>query len=138
MVSTISIGGLVDNATVELDGLDNVYYADSTWEIAGSRLRLIDTQVFEWSVNVYKANSATVRDSYLADLAFSGQQGRLVVERSRVYYVRAWEEVEITLVDSVIEGDVVAEDNGRVVLRDTAVRGGLFERDDGRIEVTSD
>jgi len=138
VVSTISIGGPVDNAIVELDGLDNVFYVDRTWEIAGSRLRLIDTQVYEWSVNVYNANAATVRDSFLADLAFSGQQGRLAVQRSRVFYVRAREEVEITLADSIIEGDVVAEGQGRVVLRNTAVRGGLFERDEGRIQVIAD
>ncbi|MCB9491890.1 MAG: hypothetical protein H6674_07470 [Dehalococcoidia bacterium] len=132
---TLSIEGDQSGLAAELTGLRAQHYDDATWTFLDSSLRLVNSRTNEWSPIVAAGNSLVVRDSELADQAFSSGDGRVLIEDSTLSTVRARDEVEITVRDSDIRGDVVAQDDGTVILERTTVGGTIAERDQGRVFV---
>jgi hypothetical protein len=134
IVITVSATPSWDHETVELGGLARELYADRTWDLPrGARLRLVNTRVAGWSPIAFADNTLIVRDSVLNDQAFSGGRALVVFERVSTSFVRAREDVRIVLRNSVVEGDVVAQDNGRIELIGTRVGGRLVREGNGVI-----
>jgi hypothetical protein len=137
VVVTISASYLWDRETVLLEGLRRERYADRTWELPkGARLRLVNTRVSGWSPIAFEKNTLVIRDSVLNDQAFSGGNATVIFERVTTQFVRAQENVRITLRDSFVEGDVLAIGTGRIELVRTKVGGKIVTEDDGVITQT--
>lgn len=132
---TIAVGEPWVDETVELEGLREQRYADQTWQVVDSTLRLVNTGANKWSPIVGTSNTLIMRDSDLADQAFSWGDGRVVIEHSSLSTVRARDQVQITVRDSSVDGDVVAQDDGRIVLERTRVGGAVVEQDRGTVQV---
>lgn len=134
VVVTVSATPAWDHETVELQGLAREHYADRVWELPqGARLRLVNTWAAGWSPVAFADNTLIVRDSVLNDQAFSGGRATILFERVSTSFVRAREDVRIVLRDSVVEGDVVAQDNGRIELVRTRVGGRRVTEGQGQI-----
>jgi hypothetical protein len=107
-------------------------------------------EIYGWEATVWGGNTLIVRDSNFTGATLNGGDSVEIIEDSVLDLVRGHDQVEITvrnslikgdviatgdsvvtLVDSVVErtdgrgGDVVAVDNGRVVLENTVVQGDL-------------
>lgn len=130
---TIAIGEPWEGATVELSDLREQRYDDRTWTIVDSTLRLVNTRTNRWSPIVGNGNTLVLRDSDLADQAFSWGDGRVVIEDSSLQTVRARDQVQITVRGSRVIGDVVAQDDGTITLIGTRVGGAVVESDNGRV-----
>lgn len=130
---TFSFGYKFINETIELSDLKAETYTDSTWDIKNTSLRLINTKTNKWSPIVGVENTLIIRDSELADNAFSNSKAKIIIENSSAQFLRAKDEVQMTIKNSVIEGDVVAEDNGKITLTNTKVGGQKVEKGNGKI-----
>lgn len=133
LIVTLVVGPPWDGATVSLDNLRQVFYKDQTWKIEDMALRLINTKTGRWSPIVGGNNTLVIKNSDLADNAFSWGNAKLVIENSTVSFLRAKESVEMVVRDSVIDGDVVAADNGKITLIDTKVGGKIINEGNGQV-----
>jgi hypothetical protein len=107
--------------TVTLDGLDKTLYADKTWEIADATLRLVNSRTYGWEANVWGGNTLIVRNSNFTGATINGGRSFETIENSTLALVRGQEQVEITVRDSTVRGDVIATDDARVTLIDCVV-----------------
>lgn len=130
---TFSFGYKFINETIELSDLKVKKYADQTWSFKDTYLRLINTKTNKWSPIVGVENTLIIKNSELADNAFSNTKAKVIIENSTAQFLRAKDEVQITVKNSQIEGDVVAENSGRITLINSKVGGKKIERDNGKI-----
>lgn len=122
--------------TIVLEDLKSGYYADKTWDLGdNTKLRLVNTTVMWWSPIVGGDNTMIIRRSDLADNAFNSGDGKVVIEDSTLQFARAKNNVQITLRNSKVSGDVVAQDNGKIILVNTEVGGKIVEEGNGKIFV---
>lgn len=133
LIVTLAIGEPWRGVTAELDNLKSMHYADQKWKIEDLSLRLVNVQTGRWSPIVGGNNTLVIKNSDLADNAFSWGNAKLVIENSTASFLRAKESVEMTVKDSVVNGDVVAVDNGQITLFNTKVKGKIIEKDNGRV-----
>lgn len=132
---TFSFGYKFMNETIELSDLKVKKYADATWNFKDTYLRLINTSTNKWSPIVGGENTLIIKNSQLADNAFSNTKAKIIIENSTAQFLRAKDEVQMTVKNSQVEGDVVAEDDGRITLINTKVGGQKVERGRGKIVV---
>lgn len=113
-----------EEAIVEIDGLESGYYDLNKWWIGpDASLTLINTSVYGWEPNVFADNTLIIRDSnYTASTVNSGDAHYEIV-RSTVNVLSASERVTMTITDSVITGDVIANDDAVIILINCDVRG---------------
>lgn len=130
---TFSFGYRFMNETIELSGLKAKKYIDTSWSFKDTFLRLINTKTNKWSPIVGQENTLIIRNSELADNAFSNTKAKIIVEDSIAQFLRAKDAVHMTIKNSEIEGDVVAEDNGKITLINTKVGGKKVEKGNGKI-----
>lgn len=119
LVVTFDIGEPLKNTTVTLEGLKETRYDDQTWQMADTTLRLKNVKTNCWSPIAGGTNTLILKNSELADNAFSSGNAKIVVENSTTSFLRAKDSVEMTIKNSVINGDVVARDNGTIHLINT-------------------
>lgn len=130
---TFSFGYKFINEIIELSDLKVKRYADSSWNFKNTSLRLINVKTNKWSPIVGEENTLIIKNSELADNAFSNNKAKIIIENSTAQFLRAKDYVQMTVRDSEIEGDVVAEDNGRINLINTKVGGKKVEKGLGKI-----
>lgn len=130
---TFSFGYKFINETIELSDLKVKKYTDASWSIKNTKLRLINTKTNKWSPIVGGENTLIIKNSELADNAFSNGKAKIIIEGSTAQFLRAKDDVQMTVKDSEVEGDVVAENNGRITLINTKVGGKKLEKENGKI-----
>ena len=137
LVVTFNIGAPFRNVTAEFSNLFVQYHDDKTWEIGrpDTRLRLINTKTERWSPIAAVNNTLIVKNSEIADNAFSFGDAKVVYENCMIAFLHANDQVHMRIKDSVVEGDVVATGNSVIELIDTRVDGKMVEKDNGRIIV---
>ena len=123
------------NETVHLSGLKEKYYDDATWMFGDTSLRFVDVDAWQWSPLAYGDNSVFVSDSHLADIAWGGGHGKIIINNSDAFFLRAREEMEIVAENSRIHTDVIAIDNSRITLKNTTIGGKIVEEGSGRVTV---
>lgn len=130
---TFSFGYLFINETIELSDLKVKKYADSSWNFKDTTLRLINTKTNKWSPIVGGENTLVIKNSQLADNAFSNGQAKIIIEDSTAQFLRAKDEVQMTIKNTKVEGDVIAQDNSKVTLINTKVGGKKVTQGNGKI-----
>ncbi len=131
---TFSIGYGVDNSTIELEGLRAKHYDDAKWQFAGSTFRLVNTTTNPWSPIIGgQGNTLILRDCELADNAFSGGDAKVIIEKSTAQFLRANDQMQMTVRDSRVLGDVLARHNSKITLINTRVGGKVIEEDEGKV-----
>lgn len=130
---TFSFGYKFINEVIELSDLKVKRYADSSWNFKNTSLRLINVKTNKWSPIVGEENTLIIKNSELADNAFSNNKAKIIIENSTAQFLRAKDYVQMTVRDSEIEGDVVAENNGKINLINTKVGGKKVEKGLGKI-----
>lgn len=130
---TFSFGYKFINEVIDLSDLKVKRYADSSWNFKNTTLRLVNVKTNKWSPIVGEENTLIIKNSELADNAFSNNKAKIIIENSTAQFLRAKDYVQMTVRDSEIEGDVVAEDNGKINLINTKVGGKKVEKGQGKI-----
>lgn len=130
---TFSFGYKFINEVIELSDLKAKKYKDSSWSFKNTLLRLINVKTNKWSPIVGEANTLIIKNSELADNAFSNNKAKIIIEDSTAQFLRAKDNVQMTVRDSEVEGDVVAEDNGKITLINTQVGGKKVQKGKGKI-----
>lgn len=130
---TFSFGYKFINEVIELSDLKAKKYTDSSWNFKDTALRLINVKTNKWSPIAGEENTLIIKNSQLADNAFSNNKAKIIIENSTAQFLRAKDYVQMTVRDSEIEGDVVAEDNGKINLINTKVGGKKVEKGQGKI-----
>ena len=77
-------------------------------------LRLINTRIYGWEPNAF-ANTLIIRDSDVPGSSI-GNNATIVYEDSTMGQVIAGENIDFTVRDSTVQGDVIATDNGKITL----------------------
>ncbi len=120
-----------DNETVTLDGLQRTLYEQKTWQIGpDASLTLINTNVYGWEPNAFAQNTMVIKNSDYSASAVNSGDGHYDISDSIVDLISANERVTMTITNTVITGDVVANDDTVIVLIDSEVRG-TIHGDDG-------
>lgn len=130
---TFSFGYKFIDETIELSDLKVKKYADQTWNFKDTYLRLINTKTNKWSPIVGVDNTLIIKNSELADNAFSNTRAKIIIEDSTAQFLRAKDSVQMTVKNSTVEGDVVAEDNGRITLVNTKIGGQQVQKGNGQV-----
>ena len=120
---SVGVGYPSENETVILEGLESKHYEDQTWEIGGARLRLVNTATYGWEPNVFGNNTLIIRDSNYSGSSINSSQAVYIIENSTMGFTHTQEQVQMTIRDSVINGDVVATGDSSITLIDTTVYG---------------
>ena len=120
------------NQTVEMDDLARKRYAEKTWIIGpDASLTLINTGVYGWEPNAFSNNTMVIRNSDYTASAVNSGDGHYDISDSTVDLISANERVTMTITNTVITGDVIANDDTVIILIDSEVRG-TDHGDDGR------
>lgn len=122
------------NETIYLDGLREQYYDDALWIFGDTSLRFVGVDAWQWSPLAYENNTVIVNNSHLADIAWGGGHGKIVINNSDVFFLRAREYMEIIAENSYIHSDVIAIDNSNIILVNTTVEGKIVE-EGGRVTI---
>ena len=135
LVVTFSISKPYKNITAELNDLKAKLYEDHTWHIPGNNtlLHLTNTKTRKWSPIVSENNTLIVRNSDIADNAYSYDNARIYYENCTISLLRANDRVSMTIKDSVVKGDVVATEDSTIELINTKVNGRIIEKDNGKV-----
>lgn len=115
------------NETIFLDNLKEKYYENASWNFGDTKLRFLEVDAWQWSPLAYESNIVIVNNSHLADIAWGGGSGKIFINNSEVFFIRARENMEITAGNSLIHGDVIATDKSRIFLYNVTVEGKTVE-----------
>ena len=134
---SIIVGFPWQNQTVVLDGLDRKLYEDTTFEAVDARLQLINTRTYGWEANVWGGNTLIVRNSNFSGATLNGGDSIEIIENSVLDLVRGHDEVEITVRNSTIRGDVIATQDSHIIIIDSVITpefgGDIFVTDNGKV-----
>jgi len=137
LVVTFNIPSSYTGLTAEFDNLKAQLYSDKTWNTGNATLRLINTSTLRWSPIVAGNNHLIIRNSELADNAFSFGNATVAVYDSSMSYIKGNDYVQFTLTNTPVSGDVVATNNSIINLIDSPVGGQIVKQDNGQIIVTN-
>lgn len=122
--------------TVVLDSLVSQTYEDRTWEIAeGSTLRLVNSATYGWEANAFCCNTLIVRNSDYAASNINSGDAVYFIENSTVGELGTQERTRMTVTGSHVTGNVVARDNSLITLVDTEVDGEIVEEGSGQVVI---
>lgn len=133
LVVTFFVGNPWSNVTANFDNLKVTRYQDQTWRVVDTSLRLINVKTERWSPIVGGNNTLIITNSDLADNAFSWGNAKVVIENSTASFLRAQDSVQMIIKNSIIYGDVIAVDNGKITLINTEVKGKIVEEGNGEV-----
>lgn len=122
---------------VEFNDLKGKHYEDSVWELGNGSFRLVNSNVSQWSPVSGAGTVMSIRDSFMSDIQFSTGDAKIYIYDSVNSLLVASEDVYMRVEDSLVEGDVIARDNGVIELINTRVRGEIIEEGNGKVIVES-
>ena len=159
----VGIGLPARGDTMIAEGIHAGLWEDQSWDFGvGAKLRLVNTYTYGWEINAWGGNTIVIRDSDYSGSSVNGSDSKYLIENTTADLLVAFEQVEMTVINSVITGDVVANDNtvitlidsvvgdetgeasstnvyaygnGKVILRNTTVLGEQITEDNGEIVV---
>lgn len=159
----VGIGLPAQNETMTAVGIRPGLWEDQSWDFgADAKLRLVNTYTYGWELNAWGGNTMVIRDSDYSGSSVNGSDSHYLIENTTAELLVAFERVEMTVINSVVTGDVVANDdtvitlidsvvgdetgeasstnvyaygNGKVILRNTTVLGEQITEDNGEIVV---
>lgn len=118
--------------TIEMDELALKRYTERSWQIGtDASLTLINTNVYGWEPNAFSNNTMVIRNSDFSASAVNSGDAHYEISGSTVNLISANERVTMTITNTVITGDVIANDDTVIILIDSEVRGTDYG-DDGR------
>lgn len=128
---TLGITTPYNGVVADLSNLGPNHYADQTWKLDApgtaldTTLRLVNVTTKPWSpvVSDYTNdginNRLILRDSYLADNAFSFGYATVAYYNSSASFIQANQFVQFTLNDTEVRGDLKATGNSKITVNDT-------------------
>jgi len=159
----VGIGFPSQNETMTAVGIRPGQWEDQSWDFgAGAKLRLVNTFTYGWELNAWGGNTMVIRDSDYSGSAVNGSDSHYIIDNTTAGQLVAFDSVDMIVTNSIITGDVVANDNrvitlidstvgdetgkhsggnvyargnGRVILRNTVVLGDQITQDNGEIIV---
>lgn len=141
--SNLTVGfdiGLTRSGVVEeLTNLKGRDHIDSTFIVDNARLRLTNTFVRNWYPRAHGDSRLTVSDTH-GWFSIQGSTGnsKVIIKNCGTMTVEAAEEVEVTVLNSAIHTNVVAEENSKIRIDDSWIsHGGLMAYGNGEIHVNS-
>ena len=118
----VGIGLPAQGETMIAEGIHAGLWEDQSWDFgAGAKLRLINTYTYGWELNAWGGNTMVIRDSDYSGSSVNGGDSHYLIENTTADLLVAFEQVEMTVINSVITGDVVANDNTVITLIDSGV-----------------
>ncbi|MDX1747180.1 MAG: hypothetical protein R3324_14685, partial [Halobacteriales archaeon] len=115
--------------TIRFNGLvRETVFEEKTISYLGTRVALVNTSASGWCIPVDDRNAVSIHDSDIDDIQYSRTTAPLYYENVTARVVIADHGVQLTIVDSTIDGDVVARGDATVVLVDTEVGGEVREQ----------
>jgi len=138
----VGIGYPSVSETMVAEGIRPGHWDDQQWEFgAGAKLRLVNSYTYGWELNAWGGNTMAIRNSDYAGSAVNGSDSKYIIENSTSGQLVAFEEVEMLVTNSIITGDVVANDNTVITLIDSVVGeegnenhgGNVFARGNGKV-----
>ncbi len=84
---------------------------------------MVNTATYGWEPNVFGSNTPIIRDSNYSGSSINSSQAVYIIENSTMGFTHTQEQVQMTIRDSVINGDVVATGDSSITLIDTTVYG---------------
>ena len=132
--------------TMVADGIKSGHWEDQTWDFgAGAKLRLVNTYTYGWELNAWGGNTMVVRNSDYSGSSVNSGDSSYVIEDTTADLLVAFEEVSMTVSNSVITGIVVANDHTVITITDSVIgvdpstledasnNGNVFVRGNGKI-----
>ncbi len=138
LTTTIVVTDPWHDETVDLSGLGPYYYADETWNVIDTTLRLVNVTANPWSPIAGGTNNTLIlRNSILADNAFSWGNANIQIINSTGSFVRAGNHVSMTVSGSYISGDATATDSGTLTILNSHIHGQVVAEEDGTVHMTN-
>ena len=138
----VGIGFPSQNETMTAVGVRPGLWEDQNWDFgAGAKLRLVNTFTYGWELNAWGGNTMVISDSDYSGSAVNGGDSHYVIDNTTTGQLIAFESVDMVVTNSIITGDVVANDNTVITLIDSTVGdetgehggGNVFARGNGRV-----
>lgn len=142
----VGIGYPAQDEAMTAEGIKPGHWEDQSWDFgADAKLRLVNTFTYGWELNAWGGNTMIVRDSDYSGSAVNGSDSHYEIENSTSGQLVAFEQVDMIVTNSVITGDVVANDDTVITLIDCVVGidpstfedpptgGNVYARGNGRV-----
>ena len=133
LVVTFFVGNPWNNVTAKFDRLKVTRYKDQTWRVVDMSLRLTNVKTESWSPIVGGNNTLIITNSDLADNAFSWGNAKVIIENSTASSLRSQDSVQMFIKNSIIYGDVIAVNDGKITLINTEVKGKIVKENNGEV-----
>lgn len=133
LVVTFNIGSPWKYITAEFDGINEGFYANRKFVVEDSYLYLINVTTWPWSPIVSNDNTLIIKNSKIADNAFSSGNAKIIIENSTASFLKANDNVEMTIKNSIVDGDVIASGNSKINLINSIVKGKTIKENAGVI-----
>ena len=118
----VGIGFPAQNETMTAVGIRPGLWENQSWDFgADAKLRLVNTYTYGWELNAWGGNTMVTRDSDYSGSSVNGSDSHYLIENTTAELLVAFEQVEMTVINSVITGDVVANDDTVITLIDNVV-----------------
>ena len=118
----VGIGFPSQNETMTAVGIRPGLREDQSWDFgADAKLRLVNTYTYGWELNAWGGNTMVIRDSDYSGSSVNGSDSHYLIENTTAALLVAFEQVEMTVINSVITGEVVANDDTVITLIDSVV-----------------
>ena len=138
----VGIGFPSQNETMTAVGVRPGLWEGQNWDFGvGAKLRLVNTFTYGWELNAWGGNTMVISDSDYSGSAVNGGDSHYVIDNTTTGQLIAFESVDMVVTNSIITGDVVANDNTVITLIDSTVGdetgehggGNVFARGNGRV-----
>jgi hypothetical protein len=126
-------GWPLENATIELDGLQTGKFEDRAITARQMKLRLINTTVSEWIPVVGDSNTLRIKNASLTAQQWDWGWANITLENCVIPSARTKQNVTMTLKDCTVNGDITATDDSKIILINTTVAGNQKTRGNGKI-----
>jgi hypothetical protein len=118
----VGIGFPAQNATMTAEGIHAGQWEDQSWDFGeGAKLRLVNTYTYGWELNAWGGNTMVIKDSHYSGSSVNGGDSHYLIEDTTSELLVAFDRVEMTVINSIITGDVVANDNTVITLINSTV-----------------
>ena len=96
-------------------------------------INLFNVKVQQWSLASAEDSIIYINNSNLGDTKYSSMNGRIIIDNSNASFLVAKEYVTIEANNSQIASDVIATDNGIIVLKNVSIGGKIVRMGKGQV-----